>query len=186
MSTSPRDEVRGRSTDVLRILRGAEQAWLVRRARGTSDRHRVGTRITEEWLALLASPEEPVAGEHRRRLGAMDEARLGTLVDLLAEMNDSGALAHLLGRADPVRAGRAIRDRCIGENLKRRRWCLTFAGRRSRLPPDVSRLGHRPAAYPQPRFPPGERYGLDRVDRAGEDRPGALLVSRERPPPSRR
>ncbi|MET0395243.1 MAG: MarR family transcriptional regulator [Longimicrobiaceae bacterium] len=71
--------------DVTRILDRMEDAGLVARERDAADRRFVTTRITPAGLELLAGLDAPIADAHRRQLGHLGEAKLRTLVELLAQ-----------------------------------------------------------------------------------------------------
>ena len=78
-----RDRLLTRMPDVTRLLDRMEDAGLVTRVRGTEDRRLVTTRLTERGRELVDALDGPVAAEHERRLGHLDEAQLRTLVELL-------------------------------------------------------------------------------------------------------
>ena len=78
-----RDRLLTRMPDVTRLLDRMEDAGLVTRERGTADRRLVTTRLTAEGRRLVDALDAEVEAEHRRTLGHMDDAQLGTLVDLL-------------------------------------------------------------------------------------------------------
>ncbi len=78
-----RDRLLTRMPDVTRLLDRMEDAGLISRTRSTEDRRLVATRLTARGRELVDSLDEPVAEEHRRRLGHLSEAQLRTLVELL-------------------------------------------------------------------------------------------------------
>lgn len=79
-----------RVPDVTRLLDRLEQQHLIGRVRSGTDRRFVTTTITRAGLDLLDELDEAVEGFHRRELGHLDEARLRTLVDLLAQVRHPG------------------------------------------------------------------------------------------------
>lgn len=83
-----RNEVRDRLVaqvpDVTRLLDRMEQLDLVERERAEEDRRMVFTRITRKGTRLLARLDEPVTRMHHQQLGHLGQARLRTLIDLLA------------------------------------------------------------------------------------------------------
>lgn len=90
-----RNEIRERLVrrvpDVTRLLDRLEQQRLIVRARTSSDRRYVTTTITRDGLALLDRLDAAVDEFHRQELGHIDEARLRTLVDLLAAVRHRAA-----------------------------------------------------------------------------------------------
>jgi DNA-binding MarR family transcriptional regulator len=77
-----------RVPDVTRLLDRMEDVKLIARERGGDDRRFVTTRITAAGLKVLAALD-PVADEFAdTRLGHLGDARLRTLVDLLARVRD--------------------------------------------------------------------------------------------------
>jgi DNA-binding MarR family transcriptional regulator len=85
-----RDRMLTRMPDMTRLLDRMESAGLVGRARETEDRRLVITRITDEGRRILDELEGPVAGEHRRRFGHLDEGELRTLIELLGRVREDG------------------------------------------------------------------------------------------------
>ena len=83
-----RNEIRDRMVrqvpDVTRLLDRLEDMKLVVRTRGGSDRRFVTTKITAAGLKLLDRLEAVVDAVNDRQLGHVDDARLRTLVALLA------------------------------------------------------------------------------------------------------
>jgi DNA-binding MarR family transcriptional regulator len=78
-----RDRLVAQVPDVTRLLDRLEEAGLVERERGESDRRLVTTRITRAGLALLKQLDAPVLDTHRRHLGHLSSAQLRSLIDLL-------------------------------------------------------------------------------------------------------
>lgn len=72
--------------DMTRLLDRMEKRGLITRARQTTDRRVVKTRITSEGLALLKSLDQPVRELHKRQLHHISSARLKTLAGLLEEV----------------------------------------------------------------------------------------------------
>lgn len=72
--------------DATRLLDRMEAAGLIERERDTADRRFVTTRITGEGLRLLAQLDEPVQALHRQHFSVLDEAELGTLIELLGRV----------------------------------------------------------------------------------------------------
>lgn len=72
-----------RDPDVTRLLDRLEKRGLVRRARDTTDRRVVTTRITEAGLQLLAELDEPIESAQRKLLGHLSRHELETLNQLL-------------------------------------------------------------------------------------------------------
>jgi DNA-binding MarR family transcriptional regulator len=72
-----------RDPDMTRLLDRMESRGLIVRARETSDRRVVKTRITAEGLGLLAELDQPVEEAHRRQLGHLPAKELRQLLDLL-------------------------------------------------------------------------------------------------------
>ena len=75
-------------SDASRLLDRMEAAGLIRRERDADDRRFVTTRITDEGLRVAGELDAPIEALHRRRLGALDEGELRTLVDLLARLRE--------------------------------------------------------------------------------------------------
>jgi DNA-binding MarR family transcriptional regulator len=78
-----RDRLLTRMPDVTRLLDRMEEAGLVTRERDTADRRLVTTRLTDRGRKLVDALDGPVAKEHERQLGHLDEKQLRTLVRLL-------------------------------------------------------------------------------------------------------
>jgi DNA-binding MarR family transcriptional regulator len=79
-----RDRLVAQVPDVTRLLDRMEQMQLVERERAEEDRRMVFTRITRKGMQLLARLDGPVARLHHQQLGHLGEAKLRTLIDLLA------------------------------------------------------------------------------------------------------
>lgn len=84
-----RDRMVTRMPDMTRLLDRMEVAGLVLRSRDAEDRRMVMTQITARGLGILGDLEEPVAEEHRRRLGHLDDAQLNRLVELLSLVREA-------------------------------------------------------------------------------------------------
>lgn len=85
-----RDRLISRMPDVTRLLDRMEQAGLVTRERGEADRRLVSTRLTAKGRELVDSLDGPIAEEHERQLGHLDEGQLRTLIRLLTLARDQG------------------------------------------------------------------------------------------------
>jgi DNA-binding MarR family transcriptional regulator len=72
-----------RDPDVTRLIDRLVRAGWATRERDTSDRRVVTTRITTSGLSLLAGLDAEVAGFDRALFGAVDDGRLGDLVETL-------------------------------------------------------------------------------------------------------
>jgi DNA-binding MarR family transcriptional regulator len=72
-----------RDPDVTRLLDRLEKRGLVKRARESTDRRVVTSRITNAGLALLATLDEPIEAAQRKILGHMSRADLEHLNRLL-------------------------------------------------------------------------------------------------------
>jgi DNA-binding MarR family transcriptional regulator len=90
-----RNEVRDRLVaqvpDVTRLLDRLEASGLIERARGTTDRRLVSTKITPAGLKLLEQLDEPVVEMHRKLLGHMAPEQLRSLIELLAVAREAVA-----------------------------------------------------------------------------------------------
>ncbi|MHB1225501.1 MAG: MarR family winged helix-turn-helix transcriptional regulator [Gemmatimonadaceae bacterium] len=84
------DRLLTRMPDVTRLLDRMERSGLVSRERDTADRRIVTTRLTERGHHLVDSLDEPIAGEHERRLAHVGEERLRELIRLLARVRQPG------------------------------------------------------------------------------------------------
>jgi len=80
-----------RDPDMTRLLDRLEQRGLVSRARSTSDRRVVVTRITASAMKLLASLDEPIEELHRKQLRHLGREGLKQLTALLEEARASSA-----------------------------------------------------------------------------------------------
>jgi DNA-binding MarR family transcriptional regulator len=80
--------------DATRLLDRLAEAGLVARDRDAPDRRYVTTRITLAGLDLLARLDQPITQLHRRQLGRLGARKLGTLIDLLAEVRGAAAPAE--------------------------------------------------------------------------------------------
>ncbi|MES2523976.1 MAG: MarR family transcriptional regulator [Gemmatimonadota bacterium] len=78
-----RDRLLTRMPDVSRLLDRMEEGGLVTRQRDTTDRRLVATHLTDRGRALVDALDAPIAEEHARRLGHLDDVQLRTLIDLL-------------------------------------------------------------------------------------------------------
>ncbi|HEY9426735.1 MAG TPA: MarR family transcriptional regulator [Gemmatimonadaceae bacterium] len=78
-----RDRLLTRMPDVTRLLDRMEEAGLVTRERDAADRRLVTTRLTARGRKLVDALDGPVAEEHERQLGHLDDKQLRTLVRLL-------------------------------------------------------------------------------------------------------
>ncbi len=72
--------------DMTRLLDRMEKRGLITRARQTTDRRVVKTRITPAGLSLLKGLDQPVRELHKRQFRHMPAARLKTLAELLEEV----------------------------------------------------------------------------------------------------
>ena len=85
-----RDRLLTRMPDVTRLLDRMEEAGLVSRVRDAADRRLVTTRLTDRGRELVDALDGPVAEEHERRLGRLDNDQLRTLVRLLTLVRHLG------------------------------------------------------------------------------------------------
>jgi DNA-binding MarR family transcriptional regulator len=74
--------------DVTRLLDRLEDAKLISRHRGGSDRRYVTTRITKAGLRLLDQMDQIINETHDEQLGHLDEGQLRKLVALLAAVRE--------------------------------------------------------------------------------------------------
>ncbi len=74
--------------DVTRLLDRLEEAGLVDRARDTTDRRLVNTRITDAGLELLKKLDQPVNAAHEKQLGHLSRSELKTLIALLEKCRE--------------------------------------------------------------------------------------------------
>ncbi len=72
--------------DITRLLDRLEKRKLITRARGTSDRRVVTTKITREGLRLLKSLDQPVAELHRKLFRHVPRQELRKLSSLLEQV----------------------------------------------------------------------------------------------------
>jgi DNA-binding MarR family transcriptional regulator len=77
-----RDRLLTRMPDVTRLLDRMEEAGLVSRERDAADRRLVSTRLTRRGRELVDKLDGPVAEEHERRFGHLNDRELRTLVRL--------------------------------------------------------------------------------------------------------
>jgi DNA-binding MarR family transcriptional regulator len=80
-----------RDPDVTRLLDRLEKRGLVKRARESTDRRVVTSRITNAGLALLATLDEPIETAQRKVLGHMSRADLEHLNRLLESARSAAA-----------------------------------------------------------------------------------------------
>ena len=80
------DRMVSRVPDATRLLDRLEAMGLSLRSRDPDDRRYVRTRITDGGLDLLAALDDSVQDMHRRHLGGLDEAELGSLIEILARI----------------------------------------------------------------------------------------------------
>jgi DNA-binding MarR family transcriptional regulator len=88
------DRMITRDPDMTRLLDRLEARGLIARARDSTDRRVVTSRITEQGLALLAGLDEPVLDLHRRQLGHLGPRKLGELSDLLCHVRERNTNAY--------------------------------------------------------------------------------------------
>jgi DNA-binding MarR family transcriptional regulator len=74
--------------DVTRLLDKLEKQTCIVRERSATDRRVVRARITDKGLAVLAELDEPIAQNHKKRLGKLGEQRLEQLITMLEELRD--------------------------------------------------------------------------------------------------
>ena len=79
-----RDRMLTRMPDVTRLLDRMEESGHIGRARETSDRRMVMTRITAKGRRVLDELEDAVAGEHARAFAALTREQMRTLIAHLA------------------------------------------------------------------------------------------------------
>lgn len=80
-----RDRLLTRMPDATRLLDRMEKAGLISRAREQEDRRLVTTRLTKKGRQLVDDLDPIVARQHRERLGHMSDKRLATLNSLLTQ-----------------------------------------------------------------------------------------------------
>lgn len=78
-----RDRMLTRMPDVTRLLDRMEEVGLVARSRENEDRRLVRTRITPAGLKILADVADNADDEPKRRIRALNETQLKTLIQLL-------------------------------------------------------------------------------------------------------
>jgi DNA-binding MarR family transcriptional regulator len=78
-----------RDPDVTRLLDRMDNQGLIARARESSDRRVVITRITATGRELVNKLDKPVSDLHLRQLGHLGQAKLQTLLELLDEARTS-------------------------------------------------------------------------------------------------
>jgi len=76
--------------DVTRLLDRLEQAKLIARQRGASDKRFVHTRITRAGLGVLNQLEHRIDTIHEEQLGHLQEPQLRELITLLAAVRRPG------------------------------------------------------------------------------------------------
>ena len=81
-----RERLISRMPDVTRLVDRLEQAGLVARERGESDRRQMRARITPSGLALLARLDESVRALHEGQFAALPPEERGQLVALLQQV----------------------------------------------------------------------------------------------------
>ena len=74
--------------DVTRLLDRLQEAKLISRHRGGSDRRYVTTRITKAGLRLLDQMDQIINETHDKQLGHLDEGQLRKLITLLAAVRE--------------------------------------------------------------------------------------------------
>jgi DNA-binding MarR family transcriptional regulator len=78
-----RDRLLTRMPDVTRLLDRMEKAGFVTRERSTEDRRLVTTHLTGQGRELVGTLDGPIAEEHERALGHLNEDQLRALINLL-------------------------------------------------------------------------------------------------------
>lgn len=84
-----RDRMLTRMPDVTRLLDRMEESGLIDRARETSDRRMVMTRITAKGRRVLHELEDAVAAEHERAFAALTKEQMRTLIAHLAAVRET-------------------------------------------------------------------------------------------------
>ena len=84
-----RDRMLTRMPDVTRLLDRMQEAGLVTRERGDSDKRMVTTRVTEKGLQLLATLDPLVRERQREYFRGVSPEQLKVLIDLLQGVRDS-------------------------------------------------------------------------------------------------
>lgn len=80
-----RDRLLTRMPDATRLLDRMEKAGLLSRAREQEDRRLVTTRLTKKGRQLVDDLDPIVARQHRERLGHLSDKQLATLNSLLTQ-----------------------------------------------------------------------------------------------------
>jgi DNA-binding MarR family transcriptional regulator len=80
-----RDRLLTRMPDATRLLDRMEKAGLISRSREQDDRRLVTTRLTKKGRQLVDDLDPIVARQHRERLGHMSDKQLATLNSLLTQ-----------------------------------------------------------------------------------------------------
>ena len=83
-----RDRMLTRMPDVTRLLDRMEESGLIDRARETSDRRMVMTRITAKGRRVLDELEDAVGAEHQRAFAALNKEQMRTLIASLAAVRE--------------------------------------------------------------------------------------------------
>lgn len=78
-----RDRLITRMPDVSRLLDRMEEAGLIHRVRSTEDRRQVKTTLTARGRKLVDQLDAPMAREHERQFKQLDAKQLKSLIDLL-------------------------------------------------------------------------------------------------------
>ena len=84
-----RDRMLTRMPDVTRLLDRMEESGLIDRARETSDRRMVMTRITAKGRRVLDELEGAVKAEHERAFAALTKEQMRTLIAHLAAVRET-------------------------------------------------------------------------------------------------
>jgi DNA-binding MarR family transcriptional regulator len=84
-----RDRMLTRMPDVTRLLDRMQEAGLVTRERGDSDKRMVTTRVTKKGLELLATLDPIVRDRHREYFRGVTPDQLKVLIGLLEGVRDS-------------------------------------------------------------------------------------------------
>lgn len=84
-----RDRMLTRMPDVTRLLDRMEESGLIDRARETSDRRLVMTRITAKGRRVLDQLKDAVEAEHERAFAALTKEQMRTLIAHLAAVRET-------------------------------------------------------------------------------------------------
>ena len=84
-----RDRMLTRMPDVTRLLDRMEESGHIARARETSDRRMVMTRITAKGRRLLDELEDAVGREHERAFAALNKEQMRSLIANLAAVRET-------------------------------------------------------------------------------------------------